>query len=91
MEAEGLMQGRAWSGVLAVLGLAEELVLLFLSGLRKIGFFFFFLIVILEIHAENKATGNQAQGIRPPPSNTKNHFGFNKNHLLALNAFNIYV
>lgn len=42
MEAEGLMQGRAWSGVLAVLGLAEELVLLFLSGLRKIGFFFFF-------------------------------------------------
>lgn len=57
-EAEVLMQGGGWSGVLAVLRLAEELALLFLSGLRKIGFFFFlcvhyffFLIVILEISA----------------------------------------
>lgn len=32
--------GGGWSGVLAVLRLAEELVLLFLSGLRKIGLFF---------------------------------------------------
>lgn len=44
--------------MLAVLRLAEELAILFLSGLRKIGFFFpvcspffFFLVVILEIRA----------------------------------------
>ena len=43
--------------MLAVLRLTEELVLLFLSGLRKISFlplclgFFFFLIVILESFA----------------------------------------
>lgn len=40
METNGLMQGRGWSGVLAVLRLVEELVLLFLSRLRKIGLFF---------------------------------------------------
>lgn len=40
MDTEGLMQGREWSGVLAALRLAEKLALLFLSGLRKIGFFF---------------------------------------------------
>lgn len=37
METDRLMQERGWSGVLAVLRLAEELALLFLSRLRKIG------------------------------------------------------
>lgn len=37
METDRLMQERGWSGVSAVLRQAEELALLFLSGLRKIG------------------------------------------------------
>lgn len=78
-----------------MLRLAEELMLLFLSGLRKTGLFFpcvgFLKIVILETCALNKATGNRAQGIKLPPSNIKNHFGLKKIHLLDLNAFNIYV
>lgn len=39
VETNGLTQETGWSGVLAVLRLAEELALLFLSGLRKIGLF----------------------------------------------------
>ena len=54
--SEELKQGRGWSGVLAVLRLAEELLLLFLSGLRRlafsppppsVGFFFFFLLIVI--------------------------------------------
>lgn len=39
METDGFMQKRGWSGVLAGLRLAEELALLFFSGLRRIGLF----------------------------------------------------